>query len=192
MSNDRSEQARRKAAELLNYYFRTVWEKAGLQWHGDNSTEVALMVDNLIAAARPAKAQPILTATVITDPPASPDAVMWLAHSLAAIWTSAAGTPNSTASFAAAWFLWLQQQADKLGLGVEIDEPSGRVTEQDPDWRQRAIDAEAALRAQALDGIDTRVRQTLDTAAKRGEKFDTLTVDELTDMIMRGVRGEQA
>lgn len=30
---------------LLEFYFRTVWEKAGLKWDYDNSSEIETIVD---------------------------------------------------------------------------------------------------------------------------------------------------
>lgn len=41
-----------EAARLLVHYMQTVWEKAGLYWDDDNLTEIELLVENIVAAAR--------------------------------------------------------------------------------------------------------------------------------------------
>lgn len=49
--------ARARAAHLLNFYLRQVYEAAGLRWTTDNEAEVMGIVDDLIdACARAATA----------------------------------------------------------------------------------------------------------------------------------------
>jgi hypothetical protein len=39
-----------RAADLLIHYMRTAWEAAGLHWEPDNSTEIRIIFDHLMAA----------------------------------------------------------------------------------------------------------------------------------------------
>ena len=41
----------KEAKELLTYYLRKVWEKAGLNWNADNQAEAEGIADHLIEAA---------------------------------------------------------------------------------------------------------------------------------------------
>jgi hypothetical protein len=43
--------SRTQAENLLVHYLRTVWEKAGLRWEGDNDAEVRSIVDALAEVA---------------------------------------------------------------------------------------------------------------------------------------------
>ncbi len=46
-----SEQRRKQAADTLAWYFKKVFEEAGLQWNSDNDMEVRQIVDDIIQAA---------------------------------------------------------------------------------------------------------------------------------------------
>ncbi len=44
-SQSRMEQDRREVSNMLVFYFKTVWEKAGLKWEFDNESEVRGIVN---------------------------------------------------------------------------------------------------------------------------------------------------
>ena len=48
-------QSKHNAKRLLCHYFRTMWEKSGLAWDGDNEVEVSGIVDDIIDAVEEVK-----------------------------------------------------------------------------------------------------------------------------------------
>ncbi|HET9969812.1 MAG TPA: hypothetical protein VFQ68_16375 [Streptosporangiaceae bacterium] len=44
-------EAHAQAVQLARFYFRTITERAGATWEGDNDVEVELMVSHIIDAA---------------------------------------------------------------------------------------------------------------------------------------------
>lgn len=53
LAQARSRKAADKAATLLTHYIKKVWIAAGLEedWHGDNESEIAEIVDLIVEAA---------------------------------------------------------------------------------------------------------------------------------------------
>jgi hypothetical protein len=43
--------AQRRAAELAQHYFRLIAQRAGVNWDGDNDTEIDLMIGHIVDAA---------------------------------------------------------------------------------------------------------------------------------------------
>jgi hypothetical protein len=46
-----SEQRAKQAADTLAWYFRKLYERAGLQWDSDNEAEMRGIVDDIVQAA---------------------------------------------------------------------------------------------------------------------------------------------
>jgi len=42
---------RQQAIDTVTWYFKKVYEKAGLQWDSDNNAEIAGIVDDIVQAA---------------------------------------------------------------------------------------------------------------------------------------------
>lgn len=46
-----SDDYKEKAKNLLIYYFKSLFEKQGLHWDSDNTTEIDLVIDYIITAS---------------------------------------------------------------------------------------------------------------------------------------------
>lgn len=137
-----------RAASLLSGYFKLVFERAGLQWNGDNQAEIEDLINLLWESRQPEAQQPAPTAAAPTD----------LLQQAISAWRKAETTFGSVEDAENEWTI--RDDARTLAL-LSLAQSAHKITE-------LLADLNSATVQNASTNIDDHCKQCGNSAAAAG------------------------